>query len=166
MCRTWLFIVSKGLCQFYVNITLKLSSNQPIDSYYCFYYIGTQVHAQNTLAILPELYLVEIYTYTNNHITQTRVTISQQRFIFLSSFPYGISYQAFECGLTPFVTRYINTLILSPNGNESNDLDDLLPKLDAYQALTDNSIDGESLLFTDEEHFESVSWRIESKILT
>ena len=76
---------------------------------------------------------------------------------------------ALECGLIPFVTRYIkyslhnsrnqpyiNVLILSPRSNESNDIDDLLPKLDCYQALTDNSIDHESYLFEDEEHFESV----------
>jgi len=33
---------------------------------------------------------------------------------------------------------------------------DLSPRLDAYQALTDNSIDAASDLFQDEEHFESV----------
>jgi len=32
----------------------------------------------------------------------------------------------------------------------------LYPKLDAYQALTDNSIDEASLLFTDPEHFAAV----------
>ena len=79
---------------------------------------------------------------------------------------------ALECGLIPFVTRYIkfnsnslynsrnqsyiNVLILSSRSNESNDIDDLSPRLDAYQALTDNSIDCESLLFREEEHFQSI----------
>ena len=33
---------------------------------------------------------------------------------------------------------------------------DLSPRLDCYQALADNSIDGESYYFKDEEYFKSV----------
>lgn len=81
---------------------------------------------------------------------------------------------ALECGLIPFVTKdirynsnslygsskgnkpYINVLILSPKCYTTDGVYDLFPRLDAYQALTDNSIDHESYLFEDEEYFESV----------
>lgn len=79
---------------------------------------------------------------------------------------------ALQCGLIPFVTKdirynsnslygngnkpYINILILSPTSDTIQEVDDLFPRLDSYQALTDNSIDKESSLFEDEELFESV----------
>ena len=42
----------------------------------------------------------------------------------------------------------------------------LYPKLDAYQALTDNSIDKESYLFKDPEHFASVLGKSLTKKVT
>ena len=78
---------------------------------------------------------------------------------------------ALECGLTPLVTpdikinnnalyrschNFINILILSSRTEEKVQIMDLSPRLDAYQALTDNSIDAASDLFQDLERFESV----------
>lgn len=57
---------------------------------------------------------------------------------------------AFECGLIPFTTDRLNLLALAGCGM------DLSPKLDAYQALTDNTIDKGSRLFTDNGYFEHV----------
>lgn len=78
---------------------------------------------------------------------------------------------ALECGLIPLTTPnirinnnslyrsckdFINVVIL-PNGTFLKiQTQDLFPRLDAYQALTDNSIDEESYLFKDPEHFASV----------
>ena len=78
---------------------------------------------------------------------------------------------ALECGLTPLVTpdikinnnalyrschNFINILILSSRTEEKVQIMDLSPRLDAYQALTDNSIDAASDLFQDLKRFESV----------
>ena len=78
---------------------------------------------------------------------------------------------ALECGLTPLVTpdikinnnalyrschNFINILILSSRTEEKVQIMDLSPRLDAYQALTDNSIDSASDLFQDFKRFESV----------
>jgi hypothetical protein len=78
---------------------------------------------------------------------------------------------ALECGLTPLVTpdikinnnalyrschNFINILILSSRIGEKVQIMDLSPRLDAYQALTDNSIDAASDLFQDLKRFESV----------
>ena len=57
---------------------------------------------------------------------------------------------AFECGLTPFKTDKFNLLALVASGM------DFSPRLDSYQALTDNSIDEASYLFKDLEYFKSI----------
>ena len=57
---------------------------------------------------------------------------------------------ALECDLIPFVFENINLLALAGCGM------DLSPKLDAYQALTDNTIDKGSRLFTESNYFEYV----------
>jgi len=57
---------------------------------------------------------------------------------------------ALECDLIPFIFENINLLALAGCGM------DLSPKLDAYQALTDNTIDKGSRLFTDNGYFEHV----------
>ena len=57
---------------------------------------------------------------------------------------------ALECDLIPFVFENINLLALAGCGM------DLSPKLDAYQALTDNTIDKGSRLFTESDYFEYV----------
>jgi hypothetical protein len=49
---------------------------------------------------------------------------------------------ALECGLTPFIYKGINMLALSGCGM------DLSPRLDAYQALTHNTIDQHSRFFS------------------
>ena len=51
---------------------------------------------------------------------------------------------------------FINVLILPTGTFLKIWTERLYPKLDAYQALTDNSIDEASLLFTDPEHFAAV----------
>jgi len=78
---------------------------------------------------------------------------------------------ALECGLIPLTTPnirinnnslyrsckdFINVLILPSGTFLKIWTERLYPKLDAYQALTDNSIDKESYLFKDPEHFEAV----------
>jgi hypothetical protein len=78
---------------------------------------------------------------------------------------------ALECGLIPLTTPnirinnnslyrsckdFINVLILPSGTFFKIWTERLYPKLDAYQALTDNSIDKESYLFKDPEHFEAV----------
>ena len=78
---------------------------------------------------------------------------------------------ALECGLIPLTTPnirinnnslyrsckdFINILILPSGTFLKIWTERLYPKLDAYQALTDNSIDEASLLFTDPEHFAAV----------
>ena len=78
---------------------------------------------------------------------------------------------ALECGLIPLTTPnirinnnslyrsckdFINVLILPSGTFLKIWTERLYPKLDAYQALTDNSIDKESYLFKDLEHFEAV----------
>jgi hypothetical protein len=80
---------------------------------------------------------------------------------------------ALQCGLIPFITQdikinnnslyhstsnkpYIKLLIVSPKADTMEEIDDLFPRLDAYQALTNNSIDKASSLFQDPEYFESV----------
>jgi hypothetical protein len=78
---------------------------------------------------------------------------------------------ALECGLIPLTTPnirinnnslyrsckdFINVLILPSGTFLKIWIERLYPKLDAYQALTDNSIDKESYLFKDPEHFEAV----------
>ena len=78
---------------------------------------------------------------------------------------------ALECGLIPLTApnirinnnnlyrsckNYIDVLIL-PSGTQDNiQIMDLSPRLDCYQALTDNSIDEASYYFKDEEYFKSV----------
>jgi hypothetical protein len=57
---------------------------------------------------------------------------------------------ALECSLTPFIYKGTNLLALSGCGM------DLSPRLDAYQALTDNTIDKGSRLFSDNAYFEHV----------
>ncbi len=57
---------------------------------------------------------------------------------------------ALECNLIPFVHYGTKLLALSGCGM------DLSPTLDAYQALTDNTIDKGSRLFTDNTYFEHV----------
>jgi hypothetical protein len=78
---------------------------------------------------------------------------------------------ALECGLIPLTTPnirinnnslyrsckdFINVLILPSGTFLKIWTERLYPKLDAYQGLTDNSIDKESYLFKDPEHFEAV----------
>jgi hypothetical protein len=78
---------------------------------------------------------------------------------------------ALECGLIPLTTPnirinnnslyrsckdFINVLILPSGTFLKIWTERLYPRLDAYQALTDNSIDEESYLFKDPEHFEAV----------
>ena len=57
---------------------------------------------------------------------------------------------ALECSLTPFTHYELNLLALSGCGM------DFSPRLDAYQALTDNTIDERSYLFLDFDYFEYV----------
>jgi len=57
---------------------------------------------------------------------------------------------AFECGLTPFTTDRLNLLALTGCGM------DFSPMLDAYQVLTNNTIDKESYFFSDINYFGSV----------
>jgi len=57
---------------------------------------------------------------------------------------------ALECSLTPFTYKGVNMLALSGCGM------DLSPRLDAYQALVDNTIDNNSSLFSQELHFKYV----------
>ena len=57
---------------------------------------------------------------------------------------------ALECDLTPFVHQGTKLLALSGCGM------DLSPRLDAYQALTDTTIDKTSYLFTRPDYFEYV----------
>lgn len=61
---------------------------------------------------------------------------------------------ALDCGLTPFTYKGKNMLALSGCGMN------LSPKLDVYQALTDNTIDEHSLLFSDSTYFENVVGKI------
>ena len=78
---------------------------------------------------------------------------------------------ALGCGLIPLITpnirinnnslyrsckNFINVLILPTGTFLKIWTERLYPKLDAYQALTDNSIDEASLLFSDPEHFAAV----------
>lgn len=89
-------------------------------------------------------------------------------------------YTALECGLIPLTApnirinnnnlyrsckNYINVLIL-PSGTQDNiQIMDLSPRLDCYQALTDNSIDEASYYFKDEEYFKSVVGVITEKVI-
>ena len=57
---------------------------------------------------------------------------------------------ALECGLTPFKYSELNLLALSGCGM------DFSPRLDAYQVLTDHTIDKASYLFLDISYFEYV----------
>jgi hypothetical protein len=54
---------------------------------------------------------------------------------------------ALKCSLTPFTFKEVNYLALGGCGM------DLTPKLDAYQALTHNSIDKNSLFFSRHDYF-------------
>ena len=57
---------------------------------------------------------------------------------------------AHECGLIPF--KYNNLELLALGGCGM----DLFPRLDAYQALTDGTIDKQSKLFREKSYFEQV----------
>ncbi|WPY01593.1 hypothetical protein Trichorick_01507 (plasmid) [Candidatus Trichorickettsia mobilis] len=59
---------------------------------------------------------------------------------------------ALECGLIPFVLKVDRLCLIAVSVCGS----DLSPRLDAYQALTDNTIDENSYLFSDFDYFQEI----------
>ena len=59
---------------------------------------------------------------------------------------------ALECGLIPFILKVDRLCLLAVSVCGS----DLSPRLDAYQALTDNTIDENSYLFSDFDYFQEI----------